>query len=686
MRPFASTAVVLTALVLILGLSIASAMREQDRLMREFTATTRQQAHASVESLAARLDALDQDTRMLLDLVELSKDKKAAKDYDARVERRVWESAFRALAVVVSQYRALALVDADGAIQVLAVDPTEPATTVDGLEEPTVRLAREVSARGARALGAPARVGGRSFLLYGAPLAGGGAVVVASDAAIFLGAVAWTPLPVARLYVTDPAGVVWADCETRGGCRAITADQIPSSLPAAPAAEARRGSRGSRGVEAARPAIQVSERLDRPTGAWLVTWVASTEALLSREWSLLARIVLTALAAALAVAGIGLVVMRQQRKAVTLESRLEVAQALASARQTSQSIVENAPLGVLGVSQDRRVVLANTFLTDRVGPIRIGAPLREAFSGAGARWLAQLEPRLEAALRDGADDSAVHRELHAISTEAHQLFVRVVPVHDDALGVRAFALVEDQSELRNLENQLVRAEKLITVGVLSAGIAHEIGSPLAVIRGRAEQVLRHLGAGAGTEDTRVIIKHIDNISRTIRQLLDFSRRQAVAPSPVPLAVAVDRARALLQWKLEARRVSLDVALDDDLPMLAADPDQLEQVLVNLLLNACDASDAGAAVALTARAGAAGEVRLEVVDHGCGILAEHMNAVFDPFFTTKKRGEGTGLGLTIVAGIVRNHGGRINLASVPGKGTTVTVAWPVAQQKVARAHA
>ena len=102
-----------------------------------------------------------------------------------------------------------------------------------------------------------------------------------------------------------------------------------------------------------------------------------------------------------------------------------------------------------------------------------------------------------------------------------------MPVRDHELGVRTFALVEDQSELRNLENQLVRAEKLITVGVLSAGIAHEIGSPLAVIRGRAEQVLRALGdGGPRAEDLRVIIKHIDNITSTIRQVLDFSRRQA----------------------------------------------------------------------------------------------------------------------------------------------------------------
>jgi signal transduction histidine kinase len=145
---------------------------------------------------------------------------------------------------------------------------------------------------------------------------------------------------------------------------------------------------------------------------------------------------------------------------------------------------------------------------------------------------------------------------------------------------------------------------------------------------------------------------------------------------VALATAVERARGLSQWKLEAKSLQLEVALDDDLPMLSADPDQLEQVLVNLLLNACDASTGGAAVRIGARA-QRGAVRLEVADTGTGIAPEHMNAVFDPFFTTKKRGEGTGLGLTIVAGVVRNHGGEIDLESAPGAGTRVIVTWPAA---------
>jgi signal transduction histidine kinase len=127
-------------------------------------------------------------------------------------------------------------------------------------------------------------------------------------------------------------------------------------------------------------------------------------------------------------------------------------------------------------------------------------------------------------------------------------------------------------------------------------------------------------------------------------------------------------------------------LDDDLPLLAADPDQLQQVLVNLLLNACDASPRGQSVSLKASATGRDEVSIAVVDHGAGIAPEHVNAVFDPFFTTKKRGEGTGLGLTIAAGIVRDHAGQINLSSAPGQGTTLTLIWPTVANRRAVTHA
>ncbi|MBV9946761.1 MAG: hypothetical protein JOZ69_07935, partial [Myxococcales bacterium] len=154
MRPIPSIIAILAALAVILGLSVASAVREQGRLTDEFTVATRQQVHASVEALSARLDALVQDTRMLTDLVERPA---AFGQLAPASERRVWESAFRALAVVVAQYRAIALVDKGGSFEVLASDPGESSDTIEALLPHLRRLAIDVSARDANALGETAR-------------------------------------------------------------------------------------------------------------------------------------------------------------------------------------------------------------------------------------------------------------------------------------------------------------------------------------------------------------------------------------------------------------------------------------------------------------------------------------------------------------------------------------------------
>jgi signal transduction histidine kinase len=232
--------------------------------------------------------------------------------------------------------------------------------------------------------------------------------------------------------------------------------------------------------------------------------------------------------------------------------------------------------------------------------------------------------------------------------------------------------------LRSLEGQLIRAEKLATTGVLAAGIAHEIGTPLGVIRVRAEMLQQRLQAEAEGRALDTIIQEIDRISLTIRQVLDFSRSQAVelqavAPEPVLRSVL-----ELLDHRIAAQSLTVSATVRPDVPSLAADPNQLQQVLINVILNACDACTKGGHIWISAAPSAdESQVVWELRDDGAGIAEEHLLAVFDPFFTTKKRGQGTGLGLPVAAGIVRNHGGEMGLASRVGEGTTVTIRWPAA---------
>jgi two-component system sensor histidine kinase HydH len=191
---------------------------------------------------------------------------------------------------------------------------------------------------------------------------------------------------------------------------------------------------------------------------------------------------------------------------------------------------------------------------------------------------------------------------------------------------------------------------------------------------------------AVASDLESVIRQIDQIGSTIRQVLDFARTQPVELRAVNPQEALESALTILEWRLRQKELFVRVDCPPNVPPIAADPDQLQQVLVNLIINACDACARKGAIRLGAHAADGKEtVHIEISDDGCGIAQEDLNAVFDPFFTTKKRGEGTGLGLPVASSIVRNHHGEISLVSRQGEGTTVTIHWPVATERK-RAHA
>jgi signal transduction histidine kinase len=225
-------------------------------------------------------------------------------------------------------------------------------------------------------------------------------------------------------------------------------------------------------------------------------------------------------------------------------------------------------------------------------------------------------------------------------------------------------------------DQVAHAEKLATAGQLAAGIAHEIGTPLNVVRGRAELALARLGAGhPQAAGLQIIVEQIDHVSGLIRQLLDYVRPVPPVVTAVPGTAALRSAAQLLAPEATKRGIALEVDAPEELPSLRADAGQLQQVLVNLAMNALDACARGGRVTLRARRAGA-SVELEVEDDGVGIPAASRAQVFDPFFTTKKRGQGTGLGLWIVAQLVRAHDAAIELTSASGSGTKFRITWPV----------
>mgnify|MGYP000854768478 CR=1 FL=1 len=249
----------------------------------------------------------------------------------------------------------------------------------------------------------------------------------------------------------------------------------------------------------------------------------------------------------------------------------------------------------------------------------------------------------------------------------------------DAIARQIAVLVEHQEageERVHLQRQLMHADRLATIGQLAAGVAHELNEPLSSILGFAQLLERDPEMpGDAKQDIRKIVTASLHAREIIKKLLLFARRTPTFKGPVDLNDVVVRAMDLFRHHFEKEGIELSCVLCPEVPMLAADASQLTQVLVNLVVNAVQAMPDGGRLIVQTRV-QDGQVFCTVEDTGVGMTEEVLNRLFVPFFTTKEVSQGTGLGLPVVHGIVASHGGMIEVASTPGKGTTFTVRLPI----------
>lgn len=243
----------------------------------------------------------------------------------------------------------------------------------------------------------------------------------------------------------------------------------------------------------------------------------------------------------------------------------------------------------------------------------------------------------------------------------------------------AFARLLDQlsaahRELQDNFDGMQRAERLSALGQLSAGLAHEIRNPLAAISGAAGILQRDAATPERRQEcVRIIAKEAQRLDGLLTRFLDFARPRPPRREPVHPAGLLEAVRALTAHASHRKPIRLEVDLEPDLPTLTGDREQLEQVLLNLTLNAIHASPEGGAVKLAARASGA-EMILSVEDEGHGVPAEHVGRLFDPFFTTKE--EGTGLGLPVAHQIVSQLGGSLAAVRNPERGMTFAIHLPL----------
>jgi len=248
-----------------------------------------------------------------------------------------------------------------------------------------------------------------------------------------------------------------------------------------------------------------------------------------------------------------------------------------------------------------------------------------------------------------------------------------------------FGIHRDKTEQKKLEQQLIHAQKMESIGLLAAGLAHEVGNPLASISSLVQVIQRTNKDEFTNQKLELIKSQIHRISKIIRDLVNFSRQSTYELQTTDINKVLKSAIEIVRVSKKARGVSFIEELDESIPNLLLVPDQIQQVFINILINAIDAvcidsknlvyiRDNPTIISKTERTD--NDVSISIIDNGIGISEDAIDKIFDPFYTTKKVGEGTGLGLWVSYNIIKSFHGEILVSSSPGEGSTFTVSIPI----------
>ena len=371
-------------------------------------------------------------------------------------------------------------------------------------------------------------------------------------------------------------------------------------------------------------------------------------------------------------------------------SRWETERALAQAKQELDAVINVSPLPIIVVNESRRVQLWNP-------------AAEQTFGWSAAEVLGQAYPISAPSTTDGEvehffresfrGESAAGTEIWRRRKDGElrllQLWNAQLPAGPDG-KTALVGVMADITESRKMEEQLRQAQKMEAVGRLAGGIAHDFNNMLTAIGGHVHLIQEDLSVSDPIQrDLEEVSAAVDRAANLTRQLLAFSRKQVLQPQPVDVDAVVRGIENMLQ-RLIGEDVELSTALQSGLRAVLVDRGQLEQVLVNLAVNARDAMPRGGTLSISTEEVDATDARVAsrlgliegryisivVTDNGHGMDAATTARIFEPFFTTKAVGHGTGLGLSTVYGIVKQSGGEIHVRSAPGAGTTFTISFPV----------
>jgi PAS domain S-box-containing protein len=361
---------------------------------------------------------------------------------------------------------------------------------------------------------------------------------------------------------------------------------------------------------------------------------------------------------------------------VILRDITEREQALRLVRQSEdryRRLIAVSPYAIL-VNRGDRIIFANDQAIKLVGAVKADEIL-------GKSPLDLFHPDYHAVIRE-----RMH-ELFEGSPHVPMLEEKIVTLGRKAVDVECSAarfvdeegpailiMLRDISERKGLQEQLRRTERIAELGTLASGMAHEIGTPMNVILGRAEYLMDRVTEEPIKKGLQTIITQVERITKVMNQLLSFARRKAPERRPLDLRRVIEDSAEIFQERFALSQIHVEMALTGSCPLVLADADQMSQVVINLIMNAVHAMPDGG----TLRVGLAPAqqmVELTIADTGHGMPKELSKKIFEPFFTTKEFGQGTGLGLTVVKGIIEEHQGSIVVESEEGNGTTFTILIP-----------
>ena len=347
------------------------------------------------------------------------------------------------------------------------------------------------------------------------------------------------------------------------------------------------------------------------------------------------------------------------------------------AEEQFRLVIESSPNGLLMVDEQGIIRMVNRQIDQLFGyeraeligqpvEVLVPQPMRPNHAGDRAEFIAHSESR---AMGRGRDLYGVRKDGQEFPLEIGLSPLRTLN------GMSVLASVVDISERKRVQEHLQKAERLAELGTLASGMAHEIGTPMNVILGRAEYLFQRTADEGMKKGLATIVTQVERITKVMNQLLAFARRQPPERRAVDLGEIVEDSLEMFQERIAHSSITVEKSIEANLPSVHADRDQLIQVLINLVVNSLHAMPEGGRLRLSlAREGH--HICLRVSDTGHGMPEEIRAKVFEPFFTTKDFGKGTGLGLTVVKGIIEDHGGTIEVESVVDKGTTFWIRLPL----------